>query len=89
MSTPPSQGDAKAGKPDQLPPIKRDFSRKFYTMTPEDILNNRVGPNDVTVTWFEADGKTIKEQIRVSGCPTAEAGLLKEDLQNQNSPKGK
>ena len=45
MSTPPSQGDAKAGKPDQLPPIKRDFSRKFYTMTPEDILNNRVGPN--------------------------------------------
>ena len=45
MSTPPSQGDAKAGKPDQLPPLKRDFSRKFYTMTPEDILNNRVGPN--------------------------------------------
>ena len=45
MSTPPSQGDVKAGKPDQLPPIKRDFSRKFYTMTPEDILNNRVGPN--------------------------------------------
>ena len=45
MSTPPSQGDAKAGKPDQPPPIKRDFSRKFYTMTPEDILNNRVGPN--------------------------------------------
>ena len=45
MSTSPSQGDAKAGKPDQLPPIKRDFSRKFYTMTPEDILNNRVGPN--------------------------------------------
>ena len=45
MSTPPSKGDAKAGKPDQLPPIKRDFSRKFYTMTPEDILNNRVGPN--------------------------------------------
>ena len=45
MSTPPSQGDANAGKPDQVPPIKRDFSRKFYTMTPEDILNNRVGPN--------------------------------------------
>ena len=45
MSTPPSQGDAKAGKTDQVPPIKRDFSRKFYTMTPEDILNNRVGPN--------------------------------------------
>ena len=41
------------------------------------------------MTWFEADGKTIKEQIRVSGCPTAEAGLLKEDLQTQNSPKGK
>ena len=45
MSAPPSQGDAKAEKTDQIPPIKRDFSRKFYTMTPEDILNNRVGPN--------------------------------------------
>ena len=89
MSTPPSQGDAKAGKPDQLPPIKRDFSRKFYTMTPEDILNNRVGPNDVTVTWFEADGKTIKEQIRVSGYPTKEESLLKEDLQTQDPHKGK
>ena len=44
---------------------------------------------DVTVTWFEADGKTIKEQIRVSGCPTPEVGLLKGDLQTQNSPKGK
>ena len=45
MSAPPSQGDAKAEKTDQVPPIRRDFSRKFYTMTPEDILNNRVGPN--------------------------------------------
>ena len=45
MSAPPPQGDAKADKTDQVPPIKRDFSRKFYTMTPEDILNNRVGPN--------------------------------------------
>ena len=32
-------------KPDPPPLIKRDFSRKLYTMTPEDILNNRVGPN--------------------------------------------
>ena len=45
MSAPPPQGDAKADKTDQVPPIKREFSRKFYTMTPEDILNNRVGPN--------------------------------------------
>ena len=41
------------------------------------------------MTWFEADGKTIKEQIRVIGCSTPEAGQLKGDLQTQNSPKGK
>ena len=57
-------------------------------MTPEDILNNRVGPNDVTVTWFEADGKTIKEQIRVSGFPTKEESLM-EDLRTQDPHKGK
>ena len=45
MSAPPPQGDAKVDKTDQIPPIKREFSRKFYTMSKEDILNNRVGPN--------------------------------------------
>ena len=45
---------------------------------------------DVTVTWFEADGKTIKEKIRVTGwSPTPEADQLKEDPQTQNSAKGK
>ena len=90
MSAPPPKGDAKADETVQIPPIKREFSRKFYTMSKEDILNNRVGPNDVTVTWFEADGKTIKEQIRVTGrSPTPEADQLKEDPQTQNSAKGK
>ena len=41
------------------------------------------------MTWFEADGKTIKEQIRVSGFPTKEESLLKEDLQTQDPHKGK
>ena len=45
MSAPPPQGDAKVDKTDQTPPIKREFSRKFYTTSKEDILNNRVGPN--------------------------------------------
>ena len=42
------------------------------------------------MTWFEADGKTIKEQIRVTGrSPTPEADQLKEDPQTQNLSKGK
>ena len=45
MSAPPPKGDAKADEVVQIPPIKREFSRKFYTMSEEDILNNRVGPN--------------------------------------------
>ena len=45
MSAPPPKGDAKADETVQIPPIKREFSRKFYTMSKEDILNNRVGPN--------------------------------------------
>ena len=45
---------------------------------------------DVTVTWFEADGKTIKEQIRVTGrSSTPEADQLKEDPQTQNLSKEK
>ena len=63
MSTPPSQGDAKAGKPDQLPPIKRDFSRKFYTMTPEDILNNRVGPNVSRYIHIYPIASMMKDEI--------------------------
>ena len=66
MSTPPSQGDAKAGKPDQLPPIKRDFSRKFYTMTPEDILNNRVGPNVSRYIYKYSIASMMKGEIILS-----------------------
>ena len=66
MSTPPSQGDAKAGKPDQLPPIKRDFSRKFYTMTPEDILNNRVGPNVSRYIYMYSIASMMKGDIILS-----------------------
>ena len=45
---------------------------------------------DVTVTWFEADGKTIKEQIRVTGrSSTPKADQPKEDPQTQNLSKEK
>ena len=45
MSAPSPDGDAKVNEAGEIPPIKREFSRKFYTMSKEDILNNRVGPN--------------------------------------------
>ena len=42
------------------------------------------------MTWFEADGKTIKEQIRVTGGrSTPEADQPKEDPQTQNLSKEK
>ena len=45
MSAPSPDGDAKVNEADEIPPIKREFSRRFHTMSKEDILNNRVGPN--------------------------------------------
>ena len=42
------------------------------------------------MTWFEADGKTIKEQIRVTGGrSTPEANQPKADPQIQNLSKEK
>ena len=45
MSDPSQDGDAKVNEAGKIPPIKREFSRRFQTMSREDILNNRVGPN--------------------------------------------
>ena len=45
MSAPSPDGDAKVNEADEIPQIKREFSRKFHTMSKEDILNNRVRPN--------------------------------------------
>ena len=51
MSAPSPDGDAKANEEEVIPPIKREFSRRFHTMSKEDILNNRVGPNVSTFTF--------------------------------------
>ena len=42
------------------------------------------------MVWYEADGKTIKEQIRVvGGRSTPEVNQLNADPQNQSLPKAK
>ena len=52
------------------------------------ILN--ISLQDLTVVWYEADGKSIKEQICViGGRSTPKASQPNADPQNQGSSKAK
>ena len=44
MSEPSQEGNAKIDEAGEIPPLKREYSQRFQTMSGEDILNNRVGP---------------------------------------------
>ena len=44
MSEPSQEGNAKIDQAGEIPPLKREYSQRFQTMSGEDILNNRVGP---------------------------------------------
>ena len=44
MSEPSQDGNAKIDEAGEIPPLKREYSKRFQTMSGEDILNNRVGP---------------------------------------------
>ena len=79
MSEPSQDGNAKIDEAGEFPPLKREYSRRFQTMSGEDILNNRVGSQVSThINLIDSmmKGELHSQPIHMASSPSDE-NLLK------------